>query len=58
MNSEFSCMKVKDMDYSRDEVLKTIYYFQNKSFIHIIWAWILLRFGSKVEVEKGVITYT
>jgi len=57
MNPDFPAMRVRNVIYTKEEVLKMIYYFQNKGLIRIIWTWIALKFDSKVVIKEDVLTY-
>lgn len=43
-------MKVKNLIYTDNEVLKMIYYFQNKNVLRIIFDWIHLRFSDTIKI--------
>ena len=45
-------MKVNGVSYSNDDVLKMVYYFQNRSFFRIVWEWTKLKFRQKVSSSE------
>ena len=48
-------METKGLRYSNKEVLKMVYYFQNRSLLRIMWEWFKLNLRKKVrlsEIEK------
>ncbi len=42
---------VNNLPFSEKEVLKMVYYFQNKSIFTIICNWIRLKFNKKLTLE-------